>query len=633
MMNKNLRWWLTINWKTRLTSITILVISIIISALMFVFLMYLQAELINTNYRFFRDFSSLFSYDFMYDVDKKNLKDFAERIYLATSNLNYLQFFNAHGLLLFSFPASSSVYKNMMDLNIDILDIKDHISFFNMLIFDQLFYSQNSTANCIIPLVIDSKIFGFLQIGFNFSNSIFHINSLVQVISSLTFVIIWMLFILGVSLTFFIILEPIRDLSKSIKTIALGNFGYQVNIVTGGPLGQLVVSFNEMSERLLYYEKNNITQLIGEKVKLESLVATITDGAILLDTELRILLVNQIAVKFFHWSNKDLSGRIISQYFPTHVNEALLPILNNMVKSSCFENQDTKLQELIINLNNESLKTFRFLFSTISNYNHHCFNGVVVIIQDITRETQLNEAKSQFVSNVSHELRTPLCNIGSFLETLIDYKHKLTSSQKDQFLDIAYAETQRLNSLVNDILDLSRLESKFSYILKPVFLTNTILHITQATQIIAFNKQVHIAVELHPLVNEILGDQNSLCQVLSNLISNSLKFTHKKGRIVIRVYPLSKKNFLSVKYSIFQRSVRLEIIDEGIGIHKIFQKNIFERFMRVENNIHILKGTGLGLSIVQNIIHKHNSMINVYSEVNIGTSFWFDLFIINELTK
>jgi two-component system sensor histidine kinase NblS len=111
------------------------------------------------------------------------------------------------------------------------------------------------------------------------------------------------------------------------------------------------------------------------------------------------------------------------------------------------------------------------------------------------------------------------------------------------------------------------------------------------------------------------------------LISNALKFTHPKGRIVIRIYSLLIKSDQFISSYLTPEIVRLEIIDEGIGIHKIFQKQIFERFMRIENNIHTLKGTGLGLSIVQNIIKKHNSLISVYSEVNMGTSFWFDLFI------
>jgi two-component system sensor histidine kinase NblS len=366
-----------------------------------------------------------------------------------------------------------------------------------------------------------------------------------------------------------------------------------------------------MCEKLQFYEKKNILQLNVEKAKLESLLATVADGAILLDSELRIILVNRIAIKIFHWVNKDLIGHFIFHHLPVHVNNALLPILNTMVRSTCFDNKNISSQELKINLNFESLKTVRFLLSTTPNYNRQSFNGIVIIIQDLTKENLLNEAKNQFISNVSHELRTPLCNIGSFLETLIDYNHKLSVQQKKQFLGIAYAETQRLNSLVNDVLDLSRLESECSYILKPLSLNNSICYIVQASQIIASNKQVKIIMEFYDHSQNVFAHKSSLSQVLSNLISNALKFTHKKGRIIIRAYPIliQKHNLRFFEFS--SDFVRVEVIDEGIGIQTIFHRQIFDRFMRIENNIHVLKGTGLGLSIVKNIINNVSKMMPV----------------------
>lgn len=620
------------NCKTRLVSITVLLISIIMSMTIFIFLLYLQTELINIHLHFFRDLSCLISYDFIHliqNANEKDLKDFAERLFLTSSSIDYLQLFDSEGSLLLSFPSNSIFYKDIWDLRISFLDQSYHIPFFYLTPLSDATYLRNSITNCLIPLVSRQKLLGFLQLGLSFNFSIVNISSFSQIISSFVFVIVWFLFILGVSFSFFIISEPVSEMLQAIHKISLGNFNQKINTFTGGLIGHLIVSFNEMSERLLSYEKNNIIQLTSEKIIVESLVSTITDGAILLDTELRILLLNQIAVKLFHWSNQDLIGSTISSRLPIHVNEALLPMLNNMIKSNCLENSTTVSQEIVINLNNESLKSFRFLLSTISSNKDQYFNGVVIIIQDITRENQLDEAKNQFVSNVSHELRTPLCNIGSFLETLIDYKYKLTDEQKDQFLEIAYAETQRLNTLVNDILDLSRLESECNYVLQPVPLSSTVLYIVQVSQIIAFNKQVSILLEVHPMIKKIFAHQNSLCQVLSNLISNSLKFTHKQGRIVVRIYPVCTKSYQNNLFDIVPEIVRLEIIDEGIGIHKMFQKQIFDRFMRVENNIHILKGTGLGLSIVQNILGKHNSRISVYSEVDIGTSFWFDLYVAN----
>lgn len=631
-MNKIWQWWLSINWKTRSISLFILVISVVMSTTAFILLIYIQHELIELNLRFFRDFSSLLAYNIAHVVyvdSKIELMGFIEKIYLNHSTIDYLRLFNAQGIQLFSCPLDSSLFQYFNNLSFDILDSKSSSVLSNMLLLNLSIDLTHGVTHCLVPLVVDNILIGFLQLGLSFNSNTLYITNLFQSISILTFVSVWLIFILGIAFNFFIIMNPMKELLRGIRNILSGDFSYRIDTFVSGELGDVVVSFNTMCERLQFYEKKNILQLNVEKAKIESLVATIADGAILLDSELRIILVNQIAIRVFHWVNKDLIGHLIFRHLPAHVNEALLPILNVMVRSTYFDNKSKSFQELRINLNFESLKTFRFLLSTIPSYNLQSFNGIVIILQDLTKENLLNEAKNQFISNVSHELRTPLCNIGSFLETLIDYNHKLSLNQKNQFLGIAYAETQRLNSLVNDVLDLSRLESECSYILKPLMLNNSILHIVQASQIIASNKKVKIVMEFYDYIHKVFAHKSSFCQVLSNLISNSLKFTHKQGTIIIRVYPvlIQKHNARLLGFS--SEFVRVEVIDEGIGISTIFQKQIFDRFMRIENNIHIFRGTGLGLSIVKNIIQKHNSSINVYSEVNIGTSFWFDLCLVS----
>ena len=630
-MYKIIQWWLSINWKTRLISIIVLVVAIMISAFVFVSFMNFQEDFMNITLNYFRDFSILITYEITHllsSASNMELKNEIEKIYLTTSSLNYLQFFNKKGNLLFSFPADSIFYHHMINLHLDILDLQYSISFLSFALFDISLQFKDSVIDCIIPLILEKEIIGYLRLGLNCSNIIFFMSIIAQDASSSIFVIIWLIFILGAAFNLFTILDPVNELLIGMQNIAFGNFGYNLQGLATGSLSDLVIMFNEMSERLQFYENNNIAQLTAEKAKLESLASTITDGAILLDSELRILLVNQIAIKILHWSNKDLIGHTVFKYLPASINDSLLPILNSLVQSRYFDNKTVKSQELIISLHDESFQVFRLLLSTISIYDYKYLNGVVIIIKDITREDQLNKAKNQFISNVSHELRTPLCNIGSFLETLIDYRHKLTAKQQDQFLHIAYSETKRLSNLVNDILDLSYLESECNYILEPISLIDTVSYIVNASQIIAFNKQVQIIIEVHPTIQNIFGHQSSLCQVFSNLISNSLKFTHKQGKIVIRVYPLFLKQYFNSPQVVL-KNVRLEVIDEGIGIQKIFQKQIFDRFMRIENSIHLLKGTGLGLSIVKSIIYKHNSMINIYSEVDIGTSFWFDLCIIS----
>ena len=472
-------------------------------------------------------------------------------------------------------------------------------------------------------------MWGFLQLGVSFSTSSLYSIKVVQTFSVSIFTVAWLMFVAGIIFNFCIVVGPINKILLGLQNVASGNFGYQINDSISGNIGDTIISFNEMSKRLLSYEKKNIVQLISEKARLEALVSTISDGAIILDSELRFLAVNQPAVKALNWLNKDLIGEIIFWHLPVHVNEALLPVLNTMIRTSCLNNKKLKIQELSIDLHHGSIKTFRLLLSTILSYKSIGFNGVVITLQDTTREAQLNGAKSQFISNVSHELRTPLCNIQSFLETLIDYDYKLKPSQKSNFLSIVYAETKRLNTLINDVLDLSKLDSEYTHNLYPVKFMSIVLYIIKTSQIIALNKKVQISIEIGYKVEKVLAHETSLCQVLSNLISNSLKFTHCGGKIIVRMYYLPSLSNPASNINCGTNRVRIEIIDEGIGIEKVYQKQIFDRFMRVENSVHTLKGTGLGLSIVKNIIEKYNSVIRVYSEAGIGTSFWFDLFILD----
>ncbi|HEY9751850.1 MAG TPA: HAMP domain-containing sensor histidine kinase, partial [Coleofasciculaceae cyanobacterium] len=263
--------------------------------------------------------------------------------------------------------------------------------------------------------------------------------------------------------------------------------------------------------------------------------------------------------------------------------------------------------------------------------------GIAITIQDITREAELNEAKSQFISNVSHELRTPLFNIKSFIETLYEYGNDLSQEEQQEFLETANRETDRLTRLVNDVLDLSRLESCKLYHFYGVDLAQPIEQTLRTYQLNARDKGIELQQEIPPDLPPVLGNYDLLLQVFTNLVGNSLKFTDSGGKIVIRAYeigaipqgvelqppPLAPDQ--SPDQSLKAGRVRIELSDTGIGIATEDQQAIFDRFYRVENRVHTLEGTGLGLSIVRNIIEKHRSQVHLVSEVGVGTTFWFDL--------
>jgi two-component system sensor histidine kinase NblS len=132
-------------------------------------------------------------------------------------------------------------------------------------------------------------------------------------------------------------------------------------------------------------------------------------------------------------------------------------------------------------------------------------------------------------------------------------------------------------------------------------------------QIIARDKALHLHSEISLTDLIVQGNEDLLLQVLMNLVGNALKFTYKKGEVIIRIYPLKKSK------------VRIEIADTGVGIAYRYQQYIFQRFYRIENEVHFLKGTGLGLSIVDNILAEHKTRINIVSRYGIGSVFWFDL--------
>ena len=349
---------------------------------------------------------------------------------------------------------------------------------------------------------------------------------------------------------------------------------------------------------------------------------------------MQVMLVNPTARRMFDWEEQNVVGKNVLHHLPPALTVKLTRPLHQILKGETTptnESQQHNLEneaqsergEYRITLNEPTQHTVRVLLTKVLDQYRENIKGIAMTVQDITKEVELNAAKSQFISNISHELRTPLFNIKSFIETLFEYGEDLSETEKQEFLQTANHETDRLTRLVNDVLDLSRLESAKIYHLDPVDLVQPIEQTLRTYQLNAKDKRIELSQEIQRDLPLVWGHYDLLLQVLTNLVGNSLKFTSSGGKVVIRAYEI-KPQFFS------ERKVRLEISDTGIGIDLEDQESIFDRFFRVENRVHTLEGTGLGLSIVRNIIEKHNSRVCLVSEVGVGTTFWFDLTIYQE---
>lgn len=632
------KWWSEFNLQTRLMAAATLVVSLLMSGLTFWAVNTIQedAQLVDT--RFGRDVGLLLAANVAPMIADKNLTEvarFSSRFYENTSNIRYMIYADPSGKIFFGIPYSEETVQNSLTLErrIELPQIDPHN-------FDQPFVRQHHTPNgdvtdVFIPLQYQGNYLGVLAIGINPNPAAVNSSNLTRDVTIAVFISIWVMVILGAVFNALTITQPIKELLLGVKNIAAGNFKQRITLPFGGELGELIVNFNEMAERLERYEAQNIEELTAEKAKLDTLVSTIADGAMLVDTNLELLLVNPTARRLFAWENKPIIGENLLENLPPEITAQLTQPLRELAAdqgSLLFapghglkeEEQDKTYapEEFRISLTQPFPRTIRLMLTQVLDQNRENLRGIVMTVQDITREVELNEAKSQFISNVSHELRTPLFNIKSFIETLSEFGEDLSEVERKEFLETANHETDRLSRLVNDVLDLSKLESSKIYQLDAVDLYQLIEQSLRSYQLNAKDKQLQLEKILDPDLPFALGNYDLLLQVMTNLIGNSFKFTKAGGKIIVRAYPLHRSN---LRAEDGPGLVRVEISDTGIGIDPEDQAAIFERFYRVENRVHTLEGTGLGLSIVKNIIAKHQSQIHLVSEVGVGTTFWFDL--------
>ena len=560
--------------------------------------------------------------------DRSELAQFSHRFYRSTSSIRYMLYADADGGIFFGIPFSESEVQNSLTIRRR-MQLPDSFT----KDADEPMVRQHQTPNgevtdVFVPIRQNERSLGIVALGINPNPTVVASSHLTRDVTIAVFVSIWVMVILGAVFNALTITKPIKELLVGVKNIATGDFKQRVDLPLGGELGELIVSFNEMAERLERYAEQNIEELTAQKAKLETLVSTIADGAVLLDEEMNVVHVNPTARRILGWdSESSVVGCNVLQCLPDSVKSELTRPLYQ-IATDHFKHvpiRERDVTEFRLTLQEPAERTVRILLNTVLDPLRENLKGIAITLQDITREVELNEAKSQFISNVSHELRTPLFNIKSFIETLHDYGADLSDEERQEFLGIANHETDRLTRLVNDVLDLSRLESSRRYRFESVEILQAIEQTLRTHQLNAKDKGIELIQEVAADLPPILGNYDLLLQVFSNLVGNSLKFTESGGTVAIRAYVLK-----SAQPNMDPKQIRIEISDTGIGIASEDQAALFDRFFRVENRIHTLEGTGLGLSIVRNIVSKHHSSVNLVSEVGTGTTFWFDLAIFRE---
>ncbi|MFN5989186.1 MAG: two-component system sensor histidine kinase NblS [Dolichospermum sp.] len=616
-------WWSEFTLQTKLLAVATLTVSLVMSGLTFWAVNTIQQDARFNDTRFGRDLGLLLAANVAPLIADHNLTEvaqFSQRFYSTTTSVRYLLYADETGEIFFGIPFWEPEVEHSLSIKRRIQLPEDYPGDEYQPLVRQHNTPDGIVTDVFVPLIVNKKYLGILAVGINPNQTAVISTNFTRDVTLAVFITIWVMVILAGVINALTITKPIKELLVGVKQIAAGNFKQRINIPLGGELGELILSFNEMAERLERYEEQNIEELTAEKAKLETLVSTIADGAVLIDNNMQVILVNPTARRIFNWENMDVVGNNILRHLPQSVQMEISRTLYEMAAGEC------ESAEFRIPLNQPTQRTVRILLTTVLNLQRESIKGIAITVQDITREVELNEAKSQFISNISHELRTPLFNIKTYIETLHDYGEDLGIEERQEFLQTVNNETDRLTRLVNDVLDLSKLESGRSYNFDKVDLPQALEQTLRTYQLNAKDKGVELFQELTPNLPLVLGNYDLLLQVFGNLIGNALKFTPAGGKVVIRAYQLDDNSNSHHQPG----KVRIEIGDTGIGIAPEDQQAIFDRFFRVENRVHTLEGTGLGLSIVRNIIDRHHSQVNLVSEVGIGTTFWFDLELFEE---
>jgi two-component system sensor histidine kinase NblS len=703
------RWWSEFTLQTRLMAGATLVVSLLMSSLTFWAVNTIQEDARINDTRYGRDLGLLLAANvapLIAEEKRDEVARFSRQFYTSTSSVRYMLYADQEGEIYLGLPFSDSAVQNSLTLRRR-MQLPDNFlasvqsgNFADLPMVRQHLTPAGEVTDVFVPMMHNGNYLGILAIGINPNPTVVVSSNLTRDVTLAVFVSIWVMVILGAVFNALTITQPIKELVQGVKNIAVGNFSQRVDLPFGGELGELISSFNEMAERLESFEEQNIEELTAEKAKLETLVSTIADGAVLIDAELNLILVNPTAKRLFGWECQTVIGNNVLNFLPNLVTEELSEPLQKIASGTLDGG------EFRCSLGEPTNRTLRILLTTVLLHKspgaeplcHSCIHdaentcelserphvqectlydynpmsnspgednyreslkGIAMTIQDITREVELNDAKSQFISNISHELRTPLFNIKSFIETLHDYGEDLTEEERQEFLATANHETDRLTRLVNDVLDLSRLESCRIYNFEPVDMAQVVEQTLRTYQLNAKDKGIELSREIEPDLPLVVGNYDLLLQVLTNLVGNALKFTSLGGRVIIRVYLLEEDN-LKKNQEVEEiekggwiispppprpvdlhlagnrpknRYIRTEVSDTGTGISLEDQEAIFTRFFRVENRVHTLEGTGLGLSIVKNIIEKHRSQVHLMSELGIGTTFWFDLLVSQEETQ
>jgi two-component system, OmpR family, phosphate regulon sensor histidine kinase PhoR len=379
-------------------------------------------------------------------------------------------------------------------------------------------------------------------------------------------------------------------------------------------------SYIEDLEKQIKDLQLKIQLLRRQKGNTDAIIYGIRDAVIVIDEFDKLLMANDAAGKLFNFDYKSSQRKLVSELIGSEKAKAgEKEFVDFLCQSRQSKAQHTRRE---IDFSNENgPKTFDCIVSYIYDEDERVC-GIVAVLHDITREKEISQMKNDFVNHVSHELKTPLASISAYSELLVDGEADDEQTRKE-FYSVIQSQAKRLNRLIEDILNTSRIESGLIKVEKgPVSLTILIEEQLQMIRSYAEEKKIKIIGQKPIVFDQVYADKDMISQVIVNLLSNAVKYTPCGGSIKIET-----------TVDEIAGLARVSVTDTGVGIPKDEIEHIFDKFYRVGASKKQAEGTGLGLNLVKQIVEKvHNGRVFVISEPGVGSTFGFELPLATEDT-
>ena len=392
------------------------------------------------------------------------------------------------------------------------------------------------------------------------------------------------------------IANPIAELTAGIKEIANRNYSSRLHFEAKDEFGEVARAFNDMASRLDQYENSNLSQLLFEKKRIETIINNMKDAIIGFDEKNKVLFANTVAIQLLGISENDLLGR----YAPD------VALRNDLLRNLLVKEDKDKLLKIFAD-NKESY----FTKEALEIFNADQKIGEVIVLRNITRFQELDVAKTNFIATISHELKTPISSIKMSLKLLEDDRiGQLNAEQKKLITDIK-GDSQRLLKITTELLDMTQVESgNIQFNIKQVSPNQIIDQALAAVRSIAEEKKITIEKKIPTDLPTIKADADKTAWVLLNFLTNAIRYSRDGGQLIVSIEP-------------HQSALLFSVQDFGIGIEPKYQSRIFEKFFQIPGSI--AGGSGIGLTISKEIIEKQGGKIAMASELGKGSIFSFEL--------